>query len=154
MKSKSTNYTHTYSGEQSMCLYRDTGVIWYIHLYRGNMVYLLMGRGWFSANFVISWGLTSKYIVRTCLFVCLFVCLSLCLSVCPSRFWKITIKPKIIKVEWKEPIIWGVCPEIYSILPLLGRAPGGGIFLVYVTILYVTKCMSRFWKINIKQKLL
>ena len=91
--------------------------------------------------------------------VCLFVCLSVCLSVCPSRFWKITIKPKIIKVGchfflWKEPIIGGVCPEIYSILPLLGRAPGGGIFLVYVTILYVTKCMSRFWKINIKQKLL
>ena len=27
---------------------------------------------------------------------------------------------------WKEPIIGGVCPEIYSILPQLRRAPGGG----------------------------
>ena len=38
---------------------------------------------------------------------------------------------------WKVPTIGEICPEIYSILALLGRTPGGEIFL-YVTILYVT----------------
>ena len=38
---------------------------------------------------------------------------------------------------WKVPTIGEVCPEIYSILPLLGRAPGGGDIFLYVTILYV-----------------
>ena len=39
---------------------------------------------------------------------------------------------------WKVPTIGGVFPEIYSFLPLLGRAPRGGNIFVYVTILYVT----------------
>ena len=39
---------------------------------------------------------------------------------------------------WKVLPIGGVSPEIYSFLPLLGQAPGGGNIFVYVTILYVT----------------
>ena len=59
-----------------------------------------------------------------------------------SRFWKIPIKQKVIKVgsyifRWKVPTIGEICPIIYSILPLIERVPGGNI-LVYVTILYVT----------------
>ena len=77
---------------------------------------------------------------------------------CPSLFLSVTIlknpyktktnKTRILFFLWKVPIIGGVCHVIYSILPLLERALRGNILVLSQF------CMSQFWKILIKQKLM